>query len=198
MVLAVAFLMAAGDASGLTPAEAAPEALEEEAAASLADVSLMVAESTVFWRRKKFEGAAPVELWFEEVWGDTTPVRLPAAGAAAFAPDAGAAELAVVAVASRVSPPDDARRPPAVLLDVVEMERCTLRWPPPPLAEPAADVVDEACEDEWPDDGTRDDGPDATAADSVRGGIPRSDKELPDRDPSLSNCQSEFFFLIIN
>ena len=50
VTLAVAFFMAAGEARGLTPAG---PPLEAFAAPSLADVSLMVAESTVFCRRKK-------------------------------------------------------------------------------------------------------------------------------------------------
>jgi len=60
VALAVAFLMAAGEARGRTPVGPPPVAL---AAPSRADVSLIVAESTVFCRRKKLVGAVTVELW---------------------------------------------------------------------------------------------------------------------------------------
>lgn len=92
------------------------------------------------------------------------------------------APLAVVA-ASRVSPPEEARRP--VFEDVAEMERLTLARAEA-FVDPVADPV-EACDEEWPDEGTKEAGPEAAAADSARGVMPRKDKELPDRDPSLSN-----------
>lgn len=185
VALAVAFLMADGEARGRTPVGVPAAAL---AAPIRADVSLMVAESTVFWRRKKLVGAAapPLELWFV-TWGAAVDdVRLPADDVADApvlpgAADAAAApEALALDAASRVSPPDDARRP--VLDDVAEMERCTLLWPEA-LDDPAVDPV-EACEVEWPEAGTRDAGPEAAADASVRGA--RSDNELPDREPSLS------------
>lgn len=182
--------MAAGEARGLTPVGPPPAAL---AAPSRADVSLMVAESTVFWRRKKLVGAPPDEMWLPDVGVAAVEAREPAEDgltpavvvvplAAAAADVAVAPEALAFVAASRVSPPDDARRPPG-LDEVAEMDRWTLRCPDA-LVEPVVDPVD-AC-DEWPDEGTREVGPDATA-DSVRGGTPRSDKELPDRDPSLSS-----------
>ncbi len=163
-MLAVAFLMAAGEASGRTPVgPPPPDAL---AAPSRADVSLMVAESTVFWRRKKLEGGgAPPVLWLADVV--VPAVRLPtaepaadAAPAALLPPPPAAPDADAVMAASRVSPPDEARRP--VFDDVAEMERWTLRGaadddalalapvpptaaaPPPlvPVAAPAADEDD--------------------------------------------------------
>ena len=176
--------MADGEASGRTPVGVPPAA----AFAAPIRLSLIVAESTVFWRRKKLVGAAaPVPVWFAPAWGvaldgvrlpddedvGVTPA-LPAAAAAAFA----AAPPEAFVAASRVSPPDDARRP--VFDDVAEMERCTPLCPDA-LVDPAPDPVD-ACEP--PDVGTSDAGPEAAAA-SVRGAL--NDKELPDREPSLSN-----------
>ena len=172
--------MAAGEARGRTPVGPPPVAL---AAPSRADVSLIVAESTVFCRRKKLVGAVTVELWLVP-WGVTAvEARLPAEAVAATALAAAPEALALEA-ASRVSPPDDARRP--VFDDVAEMERWTLRCPEAEaFVEPVPEPV-EAC-DEWVDEGTNEAGPDVTAAASGREGTPRNDKELPDRDPSLSN-----------
>ena len=176
--------MAAGEASGRTPVGPPLEALP---APSRADVSLMVAESTVFWRRKKLVGAAPLELWLV-TWGvAAVEERLPAVTvvAPALAPEAtaeAAPEALALVAASRVSPPDDARRP--VLDEVAEIERWTLRWPPVALTETVA--VPDPDWEEWPEEGTEA-GPEAAAAVSVRGGTPRNDNELPDRDPSLSN-----------
>ena len=186
--VAVAFLRAAGEARGRTPAGPALEAL---AAPSRADVSLIVAESTVFWRRKKLVGAAADD---DELWLVVDDVVDPAARLAA--PVAAPVELVPVAVAvvaaSRVSPPEEARRP--VFEEVEEMERWTLRWPAAAvLVEPVAVEPLEACDEEWPDVGTKEAGPEAAAADSARGVIPRNDNELPDRDPSLSNCNSTTF-----
>lgn len=127
VALAVAFFMADGEARGRTPV-GVPAAL---AAPILVDVSLMVAESTVFWRRKKLVGAeAPLlELWFVTGAAEAD-VRLPEddVGVTPALPGAAVAadpEALAFEAASRVSPPDDARRP--VLDDVAEMERCTLR-----------------------------------------------------------------------
>ena len=184
--VAVAFLRAAGDARGRTPAGPALDAL---AAPSRADVSLIVAESTVFCRRKKFVGAAvDEELWFvvDAVVEPVARLVGPVDALVALVPEA----VAVVA-ASRVSPPDEARRP--VFEEVADMERWTLRWPPAAaLVEPVAVEPLEACDEEWPDEGTKEAGPEVAAADSARGVIPRNDNELPDRDPSLSNCNSTF------
>lgn len=178
--VAVAFLRAAGDARGRTPAGPALDAL---AAPSRADVSLIVAESTVFCRRKKFVGAAvDEELWFvvDAVVEPVARLVGPVDALVALVPEA----VAVVA-ASRVSPPDEARRP--VFEEVADMERWTLRWPPAAaLVEPVAVEPLEACDEEWPDEGTKEAGPEVAAADSARGVIPRNDNELPDRDPSLS------------
>ena len=177
--------MAAGEASGRTPVGPPLEALP---APSRADVSLMVAESTVFWRRKKFVGATPPELWLA-TWGvAAVEARLPAVAVVvpALVPEAAAEaapEALALVAASRVSPPEDARRP--VLDDVADIDRWTLRWPEA-LTETVA--VPDPDWDEWPEDGTED-GPDAAVAASVRGGTPRNDNELPDLDPSLSNCQ---------
>ena len=129
--MAVAFLMAAGEASGRTPVGPPLDAL---AAPSRADVSLIVAESTVFCRRKKLVGAAEAddELWLVVVGVVPPPVpplvapvpaRLTPAVALAVVEDVPV--VVAVVVASRVSPPDEARRP--VLDDVAEMERWTLR-----------------------------------------------------------------------
>lgn len=130
VAFAVAFLMAAGEARGLTPVGPPLEAL---AAPSRADVSLMVAESTVFCRRKKLVGGGTAdETWLEAVGVTDVEARLPADdGVVAVVPLALAAaapapEALALAAASRVSPPDDARRPPG-LDDVAEMERWTLR-----------------------------------------------------------------------
>ncbi len=113
--------------------------------------------------------------------------RLPAVAvvAPALAPEAtaeAAPEALALVAASRVSPPDDARRP--VLDEVAEIERWTLLWPPVALTETVA--VPDPDWEEWPEEGTEV-GPEAAAAVSVRGGTPRNDNELPDRDPSLSN-----------
>lgn len=172
--------MADGEASGRTPVGVPAAAF---AAPIRADVSLMVAESTVFWRRKKLVGgAAPPELWFAD-WGVAPDdVRLPDEDVGVTPALPGTAAVAPVALAfaaaSRVSPPDDARRP--VLDDVADTERCTFLCPEA-LDEPAVDPV-EACEP--PEAGTSDAGPEAAAV-SVRGA--RSDSELPDREPSLSS-----------
>lgn len=69
--------------------------------------------------------------------------RLPAEAVAATALAAAPEALALEA-ASRVSPPDDARRP--VFDDVAEMERWTLRCPEAAFVEPVPDPV-EACDE---------------------------------------------------
>jgi hypothetical protein len=121
-------------------------------------------------------------------WGvAAVEARLPAVAvvAPALAPEAtaeAAPEALALVAASRVSPPDDARRP--VLDEVAEIERWTLLWPPVALTETVA--VPDPDWEEWPEEGTEV-GPEAAAAVSVRGGTPRNDNELPDRDPSLSN-----------
>lgn len=114
--VAVAFLRAAGEARGRTPAGPALDAL---AAPSRAEVSLIVAESTVFCRRKKLVGAAvDDELWLvvDDVVEPVARLAVPVVVLAALVP-----EVAAVVAVSRVSPPDEARRP--VFEEVAEIER---------------------------------------------------------------------------
>ena len=115
----------------------------------------------------------------------TVPVRLPAATALVLAAPPAVPDALAVLAASRVSPPDDARRP--VFEDVAEIDLCTFRWADAAFVELVAEVVDDACDDVCPDVGTNEAGPDATAVVSTRGGMARNDKELPDLEPSLSN-----------
>lgn len=114
--VAVAFLRAAGEARGRTPAG---PALDAFAAPSRAEVSLIVAESTVFCRRKKLVGAAvDDELWLvvDDVVEPVARLAVPVVVLAALVP-----EVAAVVAVSRVSPPDEARRP--VFEEVAEIER---------------------------------------------------------------------------
>lgn len=69
--------------------------------------------------------------------------RLPAVAVAATAFAVAPEALALVA-ASRVSPPDDARRP--VFDDVAEMERWTFLCPEAAVVEPVPEPVD-ACDE---------------------------------------------------